>query len=111
MGEKERRFQAVNSGAKHVVFIKCREPVEPCQLVHYMLSDMLSTKVHKSRCVKAGIYHNSGRPMGVYLTRFCLCRHCTMHCEDKLHSFHQPGEMSRKGGTGGGGGCHLKGGR
>jgi len=49
MGEKERRFQAVNSGAKHVVFIKCREPVEPCQLVHYMLSDMLSTKVHKSR--------------------------------------------------------------
>lgn len=64
MGEKERRFQAVNSGAKHVVFIKCREPVEPCQLVHYMLSDMLSTKVHKSRCVKAGIYRNSGRPIG-----------------------------------------------
>ena len=45
MRERERRFQAVNSGAKHVVFIKCRDPVDPCLLVHHMLSDMLSTQV------------------------------------------------------------------
>lgn len=46
----------MNSGAKHVVFIRCRDPVDPCRLVHHMLSDMLSTRVHKSRCVYIYMY-------------------------------------------------------
>ena len=47
--QNPRRFQAINSGAKHVVFIKCRPPVDPVELVHYTLSDVLKTKQHKSR--------------------------------------------------------------
>ena len=48
-GDQPRRFQACNSGAKHVVWIQCREPVVPCQLVHCMLSDLLKSGVRKSR--------------------------------------------------------------
>lgn len=49
--QKPRRFQATNSGAKHVVFIHCCPPVDPVKLVHYILSDVLKTKVHKSRYI------------------------------------------------------------
>ena len=48
--QSPRRFQAINSGAKHVVFIKCQPPVDPVELVHYILSDVMKTKQHKSRC-------------------------------------------------------------
>ncbi len=48
-GGRERRFQACASGAKYVVFIRCREPVEPCQLVHFMLNDLSTSGVKKSR--------------------------------------------------------------
>ena len=39
----------VNTGAKHVVFIRCLEEVDPCQLVHHMLSDIATSGVRKSR--------------------------------------------------------------
>ena len=42
----------MDSGAKHVAFIRCSEEVEPTQLVHRMLSDINTTKVKKSRCVR-----------------------------------------------------------
>ena len=42
-------LQVVNSGAKHVVFIRCLEDVDPCQLVHHMLTDIATTGVRKSR--------------------------------------------------------------
>lgn len=46
---KPRRFQVVDSGTKHVVFIRCLEEVDPPQLVHHMLSDIASSGVKKSR--------------------------------------------------------------
>ncbi len=50
-GERVRRFQACTTGANYVVFVQCREPVEPCELVHFMLSNMATAGVKKSRCV------------------------------------------------------------
>lgn len=49
--EKPRRFQAVHSGAKHVVFIQCSDPVDPYELVHHMLMDVSVNGVRKSRLV------------------------------------------------------------
>ena len=49
--ERPRRFQAVHTGTKHVVFIQCNDPVVPCQLVHYILTDVSVTGVKKSRLV------------------------------------------------------------
>ena len=47
-----RRFQAISSGAKHVVFVQSHPPVDPVELVHYTLSDVMKTKQRKSRyCV------------------------------------------------------------
>ena len=46
---RQRRFQVVNTGAKHVVFIRCLEEVDPCQLVHHMLSDIAASGLKKSR--------------------------------------------------------------
>lgn len=46
---KERRFVSLDSGAKHVVFIRCSEEIDPTQLVHTMLMDIHTTKVMKSR--------------------------------------------------------------
>ena len=46
---KPRRFQAASSGAKHVVFIQCRTPVDPERLVHHILSDVMKTRVCKTR--------------------------------------------------------------
>ena len=48
-GKPQRRFQSVDTGAKHVVFIRCLEEVVPCELVHHMLSDIASSGVKKSR--------------------------------------------------------------
>lgn len=45
----ERRFQAANSGAKNVIFIGCRAPVEPCDLVHAVLVDVKKSGVSKAR--------------------------------------------------------------
>ncbi len=37
----ERRFQSVSSGARNVLFISCSPAIEPCHLVHSVLSDVL----------------------------------------------------------------------
>ena len=47
--EVERRFVSMNSGAKHVIFIKCSEEVDPIRLVHFMLKDIHTTQIRKSR--------------------------------------------------------------
>ena len=44
-----RRFSSMNTGAKHLVFIKCSDEVDPAQLVHKILTDALETKVKKAR--------------------------------------------------------------
>lgn len=46
---KERRFKSVDSGAKHIVFIVCAAPVDPYELVHFILSDIAFSKIRKSR--------------------------------------------------------------
>ena len=56
-GRPRRRFQAVNTGAKHVVFIRCLEEVDPCHLVHHMLSDIVDSGVKKSRYCCKYDYH------------------------------------------------------
>lgn len=48
---KPRRFQAIDSGTKHVVFVQCQPPVDPVGLVHHILSDVLKTKSNKSRYI------------------------------------------------------------
>lgn len=47
--KKERRFTAVQSGAKHLVFIVCGPPVEPCVLVHSMLTEVATKGERVSR--------------------------------------------------------------
>ena len=47
----EQRFQVVNSGVKNVIFIECRNPVDPCKLVHAILSDAQKSGVCRARCV------------------------------------------------------------
>ena len=47
--KQERRFQSVLSGAKNVVFVECRAPVDPVQLVHRILSDVKVTGLQKTR--------------------------------------------------------------
>lgn len=46
---RERRFQSVLSGARNVVFIECRAPVDPAQLVHRILSDVRERGEQKTR--------------------------------------------------------------
>lgn len=48
-GSEPRRFQAINSGAKHLIFVQCHLPVDPVQLVYLILSDLMKTKQCKSR--------------------------------------------------------------
>lgn len=48
-GEVIRRFQAVNTGTKHLVFVRCQPPVDPVVLVHHMLSSLVELKEHKAR--------------------------------------------------------------
>ena len=47
--QQPRRFQASSSGAKGTVFIQCRPPVEPVELVHHTLTDVMTKRQHKSR--------------------------------------------------------------
>lgn len=47
--DKERRFQSLFSGAKNLVFIKCRSDIDPCQLVLHVLTIARDTKVQKAR--------------------------------------------------------------
>ena len=49
----ERRFQAVDSGAKNVIFIKSALPDDVCisSFVHHILEDLLKTKSKKARYV------------------------------------------------------------
>lgn len=49
-GKGERRFQALDSGANNVVFIRTHN-VEPDKLVHHILSDLHATKKKKSRVI------------------------------------------------------------
>ena len=46
-----RRFQALDSGAKNVVFIQCEDVVCPNELVHFMLTDIAATRVPCTRYV------------------------------------------------------------
>ncbi|KAM4603491.1 THUMP domain-containing protein 1 [Polymixia lowei] len=49
-GNRERRFQALDSGANNVIFIRTQD-LEPDKLVHHILSDLHSTKKKKSRVI------------------------------------------------------------
>ena len=46
---RPKRFQAIETGAKHLVFVQCHPPVDPVELVYHTLSDIMKTKQHKSR--------------------------------------------------------------
>ncbi|XP_026214900.1 THUMP domain-containing protein 1 [Anabas testudineus] len=48
--KQERRFQALDSGANNVIFIKTNN-LEPDKLVHHILSDLYTTKKKKSRVI------------------------------------------------------------
>ncbi|KAG8014612.1 THUMP domain-containing protein 1 [Nibea albiflora] len=48
--KQERRFQALDSGANNVIFIKTQN-LESDKLVHHILSDLHSTKKKKSRVI------------------------------------------------------------
>ncbi|XP_056136693.1 THUMP domain-containing protein 1 [Lampris incognitus] len=48
--KRERRFEALDSGANNVVFIKTLN-LEPEKLVHHILSDLHTTKKKKSRVI------------------------------------------------------------
>ncbi|KAL1005150.1 hypothetical protein UPYG_G00055200 [Umbra pygmaea] len=49
-GKRERRFQAMDSGANNVIFIKTKN-LDPDKLVHHILSDLHVTKKKKSRVI------------------------------------------------------------
>ncbi|KAM4751458.1 THUMP domain-containing protein 1 [Anableps anableps] len=49
-GKWEKRFQALESGANNVIFIRTQN-LEPDKLVHHILSDLHSTKKKKSRVI------------------------------------------------------------
>lgn len=48
--KQERRFQALDSGANNVIFIRTQK-LEPDKLVHHILSDLHTTKKKKSRVI------------------------------------------------------------
>ncbi|KAI4832969.1 hypothetical protein KUCAC02_015903, partial [Chaenocephalus aceratus] len=48
--KRERRFMALDSGANNVIFIKTQN-IEADKLVHLVLSDLHTTKKHKSRVI------------------------------------------------------------
>lgn len=48
--KQHRRFQALDSGANNVIFIKTHN-LEPDKLVHHILSDLYTTKKKKSRVI------------------------------------------------------------
>ena len=45
----ERRFQSVSSGARNVLFISCSSIIQPCHLVHSLLSGVLAKGERVSR--------------------------------------------------------------
>uniref|UniRef100_A0A1A8S6C1 THUMP domain-containing protein 1 n=1 Tax=Nothobranchius rachovii TaxID=451742 RepID=A0A1A8S6C1_9TELE len=47
---EERRFQVLDSGAFNVIFIRTRN-IDPNKLVHYILTDLYTTKKKKSRLI------------------------------------------------------------
>ncbi|CAG8715397.1 13503_t:CDS:2, partial [Dentiscutata heterogama] len=47
-----RRFASIQTGTDCVVFIKTNPPVDPVQLVHYILTDLNNTKQKKTRFCK-----------------------------------------------------------
>ena len=49
--KKERRFNSLSSGAKNLVFIRCGDEVDPCELVHRILCDARDEGVRKTRWV------------------------------------------------------------
>ncbi|XP_037104390.1 THUMP domain-containing protein 1 isoform X5 [Syngnathus acus] len=49
-GRQERRFQALDSGANNVIFIRTRN-LESDKLVHHILSDLHATKKKKTRVI------------------------------------------------------------
>uniref|UniRef100_A0AAZ3QXM0 THUMP domain-containing protein 1 n=1 Tax=Oncorhynchus tshawytscha TaxID=74940 RepID=A0AAZ3QXM0_ONCTS len=49
-GKLQRRFQAMDSGANNVIFIKTKN-LDPEKLVHHILSDLHITKKNKSRVI------------------------------------------------------------
>lgn len=49
-GKQQRRFQALDSGANNVIFIRTHN-LEPDKLVHHILSDLHTTKKKKSRVI------------------------------------------------------------
>ena len=69
--EKPRRFQAVDTGTKHLVFVKCHPLVDPVLLVHHMLSSVKEAKEHKARQVNIlqigiqGWYKKKGDKIGM----------------------------------------------
>ncbi|XP_013887512.1 THUMP domain-containing protein 1, partial [Austrofundulus limnaeus] len=48
--DQERRFQVIESGAYNVIFIRTRN-IEPDRLIHYIMSDLHTTKQKKSRLI------------------------------------------------------------
>ncbi|CAL8330660.1 unnamed protein product [Merluccius merluccius] len=70
----EKRFQALDSGANNVVFIRTHN-VEPDKLVHHILSDLHATKKKKSRVILrmlpvSGTCKAFQEDMDKYLTTF-----------------------------------------
>ena len=57
--KKPRRFQAINTGTKHLIFVKCDSPVEPVQLVHHMLSDVMELGKQKASKVMFLLYYST----------------------------------------------------
>ncbi|CAL8331095.1 unnamed protein product [Lota lota] len=73
-GKGEKRFQALDSGANNVVFIRTHN-VEPDKLVHHVLSDLHATKKKKSRVILrmlpvSGTCKAFQEDMDKYLTTF-----------------------------------------
>ncbi|KAJ3614304.1 hypothetical protein NHX12_017878 [Muraenolepis orangiensis] len=73
-GKGEKRFQALDSGANNVVFIRTHN-VEPDKLVHHILSDLHTTKKKKSRVILrmlpvSGTCKAFQEDMDKYLTTF-----------------------------------------
>ncbi|XP_071796455.1 THUMP domain-containing protein 1-like [Asterias amurensis] len=46
--QKQTRFEAVNSGAKNVVFMRTKTLPNPTELVHHLLTDIATTQTSKS---------------------------------------------------------------
>ena len=64
----ERRFLVANSGARNVIFIECRNPIDPCKLVHAILSETKTSGVCGARYVSSIILLLVSC---LYLDRYC----------------------------------------